>query len=66
MKKKNPIFHVALIVFDHETILDFRFFSIIHFLDQILLLEYWRVPIEGIHRETTNLHRFCGNEEKDT
>ena len=31
-----------------------------------MLLEYSGAPIENILSKTTNMHPFCGNEEKET
>ena len=30
-----------------------------------MLLEYWGAPVESILSNISNMHRFCGNEEKE-
>ena len=65
-KKKIPNFYIDLIEFDHKTIPDFWFFFNISFLGPNMLLEYCGAPIESILSKNTNMHIFCGNEEKQT
>ena len=36
------------------------------FIGPKMLLEYLGAPIESILSKTTNMHRFSGNEEKET
>ena len=65
-ERKKPTFHVDLIEFDHKTIPDFRFF--------FQYLFHWSknasgvlgAPVETFLSRTTNLCRFCRNEEKET
>ena len=64
-KKKKPIFMLIWLNLTIKQSLIFDF-SNIPFIGPTLLLEYRRLPIEGIYSKTNNLHRFCGNEEKDT
>ena len=65
-KKKKPIFHDYLIVFDHEMVLDFYIFFRYIFYRSKNVSGVLRAPIENILSKTTNTHRFCGNEEKET
>ena len=64
-KKKKHIFHDYLIVLTIKWSLIFDFFRYLFYRSKNVSGAL-RAPIENILSKTTNMHRFCGNEEKET